>query len=250
MPGKYLYCITEAEALPQAEITGVGGKNLERICFNDLACIVSEATYEGPPPFPMDRESLMAHERVNEAVMQGGTVLPVRFGTVAPTTEALTEQALKPRYEEIRALLQDMRGKTEFGVRALWTDMPAIYREITEEERRIRTLRDVLRKRASYQGQIQLGELVQAALEGKRHQEAERLTSTLRGMACSWKDLELWGDQMMVLSAALLIRRDQERALDEEVNRLVDQHRTRLRFRYLGPTPPHNFVQLLIHFTP
>jgi hypothetical protein len=61
---------------------------------------------------------VLAHERVLEAIMDQGPVLPVRFGTQIASDEDLVD-ALSERQESLLRTLERVRGRVELGVRVL-----------------------------------------------------------------------------------------------------------------------------------
>jgi hypothetical protein len=55
------------------------------------------------------------HERVLQATLESGPVIPMRFGTVYPTPEAVLE-TLRAHYRAIHAALEALDGKVEWGL--------------------------------------------------------------------------------------------------------------------------------------
>ena len=48
----------------------------------------------------------------------------------------------------------------------------------------------------------------------------------------------------MILNAAFLVERTQERAFDDKVKEVEPSLRGLLTFKYTGPWPPYNFVNI------
>jgi hypothetical protein len=48
----------------------------------------------------------------------------------------------------------------------------------------------------------------------------------------------------MVLNAAFLIQREMEENFDTKVNELYEKFEDKLEFKYTGPWPPYNFVNI------
>src|SRR3954465_7840203 len=88
--GKYVYCIIESEPTRAFGRIGIGGRQDEiyTIHHGDLAAVVSDTPVVVYDP---TRENVLAHERVNEAVMREFTVIPMSFGTVFRTEEDVVE---------------------------------------------------------------------------------------------------------------------------------------------------------------
>jgi hypothetical protein len=87
----------------------------------DLTAFVRRGVARAPQP---DEASLLHHDRVVSALMEGGAVLPMRFGTVVSGEEDVRE-LLARRGEELRGQLAHVRGRVEMGVRATWEHAPA-----------------------------------------------------------------------------------------------------------------------------
>jgi hypothetical protein len=75
---------------------------------------------EGVPA--AEPEALLDHDRVVYSLMERGTVLPMRFGSVVGDEQEIRSLLLERR-RELRRLLAHVRGRVEFGVRR---DPPAV----------------------------------------------------------------------------------------------------------------------------
>src|SRR4051794_21167194 len=121
----YLYAITHPGPAP--EVRGLGDRPVRAIGQGPLRTIASEhedLRLEG------GEEELWAHERVVEALMTRGAVLPMRFGTVVAEEDAVVA-ALEERGEQLRQGLERVRGAVELGVRATLA-VPASERDPSE----------------------------------------------------------------------------------------------------------------------
>jgi len=131
----------------------------------------------------------------------------------------------------------------------LWTDMKVIFGEIVEENPEIRRLRNHIAKRRGSQARdrkIQLGEMVRSALENKKIRERKTILGVFKKLSVDHRINRVFGDQM-VLNAAFLVEADRkEKEFDAAVNQLSTRDQGRTKFKYVGPTPPCNFVELTI----
>lgn len=247
-PGEYLYCIIRCSEPRRFSSRGIGerGDLVHTVHFRDLAAVVSESPVV---EYDNSRRNMMAHTRVLEEVMQEFTLLPVRFGTIATCAEAISEKVLKRRYGEFHGLLQEMDGQVELGLKAFWYE-EAIFQEIVAESSAIRRLRDGLLGRSaeeSYYDRIRLGELVEAAMWKKRDAEAEKLLARLRPIVRKTRANKVISDRM-VFNAAFLLEQDREPEFDQAIRHLDAETGQRLMFKYVGPVPPYNFVNIVIHW--
>jgi len=244
--GKYLYCIIGTDQARNFGPIGIGGRGdpVTTISHDELSGVISDAPIR---KYATTRENTIAHEKAIEEVMrQGHTVLPVRFGTVADSAQEVRD-VLRKRYREFKDLLRDMDNKVELGVKGLWLDMEAIFAEIVEERGDIRTLRNRAARKPSRDSAIQVGELVQEALEKKKKKEASLLLDTLKKLSTDIRTNNNFGDRMF-LNAAFLVDRGREKEFDNEIEALRANYAQRAKITYVGPTPPFNFVNIVIHW--
>jgi hypothetical protein len=110
----HLYAIVE----PCTQCSGLGldGEQLAAIDCGEVVAVASE--HAKPLGSAPTEEALWEHERVLEALLDGGPVLPVRFGVHFADGEALRDE-LQSRGAQLAKALADIRGRVEVGVRLL-----------------------------------------------------------------------------------------------------------------------------------
>jgi hypothetical protein len=112
----YAYGICEPDAAdPPPGRRGLGGATLRTLESDGLAAVYSRHRSLRTQPSP---ELVLAHERVLEAVMERGPVLPMRFGTELEGEERLAA-VLAERHDELARALERVRGHVEMGLRVL-----------------------------------------------------------------------------------------------------------------------------------
>jgi hypothetical protein len=243
--GKYLYCIIGTDEARNFGPLGIGGRGdpVTSISHDELSCVISDAPIK---EYATSRENTIAHEKAIEEVMkQGYTVLPVRFGTVANSAQEVRD-LLRKRYTEFKNLLRDMDNKVELGIKALWLDMDVIFTEILEEREDIKRLRDKAARKPSRDSMIRVGELVKEALEKKKEKEAALILDAVAKICADVRTNNNFGDRMF-LNAAFLVDRGWEKEFDNEVEALKAKYEKRAKITYVGPAPPFNFVNIVIH---
>ncbi len=247
--GCYIYGIIATDQRREFGPIGIGARGdvVYTLPYQGLAAIVSRSPVV---KYAVTRDNSMAHARVVEKAMEEYTILPVRFCTIAETEETIVERVLKARYQEFMDLLGGMVGKIELSVRALWTNLDAIFAEVVAENKEIQSIKEalLLEKNAQkqYAGKIKIGQLVQKALEEKRKREVEDLLEALKPFSLDCKENRIYGD-MNLVNAAFLVDREQERAFDRKMQELEEVYGARKKLKYIGPVAPYNFVEVVVN---
>jgi hypothetical protein len=239
--GKYVYCVIRTDKPLAFGPLGIGAEPSEvhTVNYKDIAAVVSDTPIEVHEP---TRQNALAHERVNERVMRDHTVIPMSFGTVFKTRDDIHE-LLRSAYDAFKDVLIKMQDKMEFGLKVLW-DRDVIVRELQEEDEDIRRLKGEIssQKGSTYFARMQYGRLVDAALQTRSERYVAEIFDHLRPVSVASRTNKPIGDRM-ILNAAFLVSRDREPAFDARVKE-IGARLDKLMFRYTGPWPPYNFVNI------
>ena len=246
--GKYIYCITETRQERNFGPIGIGQKGDEVLTIgcNDLSMMVSTCPMT---EVSANRENLLGHQQVIEKVMnEFDSVLPVRFGTVASSADEI-RNLLDRRYREFKGALADMDHKVELGVKGMWKNMSVIFDEVVESNKDIKRLKQRIADDPAgnnTQAKIEIGKMVEHALQSKKEQEAQAVVDALKSTAFDHKLNKTIGDEMF-MNAAFLASKGREKEFDNIMDDLSDEYRDRIKFMYAGPLPVFNFVNIIIY---
>jgi Gas vesicle synthesis protein GvpL/GvpF len=127
MSGGVLYVYAITDSFPGTVATGLHGTTLRAIECGPVQAVVSEHAVAPEP----GEDLLWAHEGVVEELMEGSTILPMRFGSTVDTPKALLAM-LEQRRDEFTALLEQVRGAVELSVRA---QLPSVAEPADAESR-------------------------------------------------------------------------------------------------------------------
>ena len=239
--GKYVYCVIKSERPLSFGLLGIGPEpgEVHTVHYRDIAAIVSNTPMVVQDP---TRDNVLAHQRVNETVMQHHTVIPMSFGTVFKTHDDIME-LLRSAYEAFTDVLNKMQDKFEFGLKVLW-DREQIIREIESEDEDIRRLKSEIssQKGSTYFARMQYGRLIDAALQARSERYVSEIFEALRDVSVASRSNKPIGDRM-IMNAAFLVARHVEDAFDERVKDIGRRY-DKLTFKYTGPWPPYNFVNI------
>jgi hypothetical protein len=241
--GRYVYGIVQAKDPVTFGKVGIGGSGemVYTVNYQDIAAVVSNTSVY---IFDPTRENALAHEHVIETVMKNHTIIPMSFGTVFRTDDDIRE-VLKSIYPSLKDVLHQMAGKLEFGLKVNW-DRDQIIEDIKQEDEEIRQFhQEIIRKhlQSTYLARMQLGRMIDKALAERSISYVREIYEALRGVCVASRDNQPIGDKM-IMNAAFLVERDREAEFDSGVNKIARKYGQRLKFKYTGPWPPYNFVNI------
>ena len=241
--GRYVYGIIAASEPINFGRTGLGGsgEQVYTVHYNDIAAVVSKTSVF---IFDPTRENALAHEHVIETVMRARTIIPMSFGTVFRTDEDIRE-VLRSIYASLKDVLDKMEGRMEFGLKVTW-ERDRIIEELKREDEEIHKFHVELTKKhlqSTYFARMQLGRMIDKALAERAAGFVREIYDGLRSVCVASRDNKPIGDKM-IMNAAFLIEQPREAEFDAAVNRVAKKFGERLNFKYTGPWPPYNFVNI------
>jgi hypothetical protein len=241
--GRYVYGIVETKEHLNFGKIGIGGAGEAAygVNYQDIAAVVSKTAVA---IFDPTRENALAHEHVIETVMKNYTIIPMSFGTVFRTDDDI-RQVLKSIYSSLKDVLKQMAGKLEFGVKVNW-DRDQIIDELQQHDEELRKFhQEIVRKQlqSTYFARMQLGRMIDKALAERATLYVREIYEALRSCCVASRDNQPIGDKM-IMNAAFLVERKREAEFDAVVNKLAKKYGKRLKFKYTGPWPPYNFVNI------
>ena len=210
------------------------------IHHRDLAAVVSDVP-DGV--VESTRGNLLAHERVNTAVLRDGhTLIPMSFGMVFRTREDVVE-LLRSAYDAFVGVLEEMKGKFEFGLKVSW-NRDAVIGQIEQDDEDIAGLREEIagQQGAGFGARMQYGRLVDDALEQRAQRLVAEFLRRLRDVCVASRCNETIGDRM-IMNAAFLVERKREAAFEHKLKAIANDF-PELSLQYTGPWPPYNFVAI------
>ena len=236
----FVYAVVPADHAVPTDAKGVDDNPLEVVQQGPIAAVFSEMTAIRPPG---RRADLTAYSAVVEALVPGGAVAPMRFGTVVPDRDVLVNEVLAPRADELAAVLADLEGRAQYHLRVTFVE-EAVLTEIAEADPRVRELREATRdlpEDAVVGDRIRLGELVTQSWERWAHADADRILSELLPMLSTHRVRREPG-LSAVLDLALLVDADRSQEVEDRLEHMAAESAGRLNFRLAGPMAPYDFV--------
>jgi Gas vesicle synthesis protein GvpL/GvpF len=181
-----------------------------------------------------------AHWRVLEHAFEHGTVLPVRFGTIMESEDAVRSRLLEPNAGRLTELLHAMDGLIQLNVKGRY-DEEALLRQIVREEPALARLRERAARSGAVAEQLALGQAVEQAIGQQRARDAATVRRTLEGLAAAARDEQVRHPD--AFNIAFLVARENTDTFSENVSNVRQELGDRIEIRYVGPVPPFSFAE-------
>lgn len=225
----YLYAIVDRTEQDLPELAGLGEAPLRGIAVGDALAVVSGI---GAGQVPLSRATLLRHEAVIEALMDGRAVLPARFGTTSD--EARLSSALEGHAPALTSALARVRGRVELALRVIDTrpaEAPAGRPRAAEAADGRAYMRALLavEQREDHRRTASDKLIEQIAAELAPLAEAAVLTRPQR--------------PRLLLKAAYLLPPERVAEMRERIGGLQRAY-PELAFLATGPWPPYSFAEL------
>lgn len=236
----YVYGVLPAEEQPRISPTGVEGAEVRTVEHAGIAALVSSVRGS---ELAVARE-VRAHGSVLGEASKRATVLPVRFGTVLESEDAVRDRLLAPNAERLAALLRDVAGCVQLTVKGEYVE-ERLMRDVVRGSPAVAALRKRLEKvpeEAGYYERIRLGELVAGEVASRREEDTRRAMEKLEPLASAARE-EAPTRPNTAFNLAFLVKRDGERAFTRGVSELGEDLEGRIEIRYVGPLPPYSFAE-------
>jgi hypothetical protein len=240
--GCYVYGIVESDVEVIGEHPGVGDPPapIEIVSSGDVAALVSPVPLDRPLG---DRSDLFAHQEILDATAANVAVLPMRFGAVVSSREAVVEDLLAPHRDEFASALRDLAGETQYVLRARYEEA-ALMEEIMAENPAAASLREQLRDQPeplTRDVRIQLGEIVSRAVELKRAADTDAVIAAVHGLT-EGISIRPPTHELDAAHVAMLVRAEREPELEQALTQLAQDWSGRAQVRLLGPMAAYDFV--------
>lgn len=240
--GIYVYGIFPGGIELTGEQSGVGqppGK--VRIVRSDgLAALVSKVDLTQPLGTP---EDLTAHKTILDSSAAEVPVLPMRFGAVLASEDAVASELLDAHHDDFIRALGELDGRTEYVMKGRYLE-DAILLEVLSENREAAQLGDEIRDAdpdATRDARIRLGEIISEAITAKREEDTRTVGERMQGH-CSASLVREPTHERDAVHVAFLLDEDQVGQLEQIAEDLARTWADRIQLRLLGPMAAYDFV--------
>jgi hypothetical protein len=238
----YVYGILPGDIELSGDVTGVGDPPapVRVVRSGGLAALVSEVDPASPLGSPGD---LIAHQELLDASAAEVPVLPMAFGAVLASEEAVAAELLDEHHDGFTAALEELEGRAQYVVKGRYAE-PAILEEVLSENQQAERLRREIRDTdpdASRDAQIRLGEIINNAISAKREADTQLLGDAVAGH-CVVTVVREPSHERDAVHVALLVGADQEKEMETAIDGLAQRWAGRVEMRLLGPMAAYDFV--------
>ena len=239
---EYIYGIVEEPQLRRFSFTGVGEADVYTINHQRIAAIVSDIEFSEIDP---TRKNVHAHTVVQDELLKEYTLLPMGFGMVAASEDEV-RGLLEKNYEGLTNELNRLADMIEVELKLYW-DQETIIKEIQGENQELSRLKAKINAASSPAEirnlMIEAGKLVDNIVLDWKTRYADMVYTVLKELSYQAKMNNPVGLKNL-LNASFLIDKSRESEFKEQVYTLDSKFQGKVNFKYVGPMPPYNFVDL------
>ena len=239
----YVYAvITDAQGRTYGDF-GIDGRKVYSIPVGRVAAVVSDLSSEKIRP---ERSRLAAHQEVLKKLMAETTPLPMAFGILAESPEAVRKM-LSRNQRALLVQLHRVAGRVEMGLRVTW-DVPNIFEYFVNTHPELRLARDRFlggHREATQEQKIEVGRMFDRLLNEDRDEYTDNVEEIL-APHCTEIERNKCRNERELMNLACLVERAAMPQFEGGVFEAAQQFDNNFAFDYNGPWAPHNFVELNI----
>ncbi|WP_214103810.1 GvpL/GvpF family gas vesicle protein [Acrocarpospora catenulata] len=241
--GCYIYGVVPADVEVDPETTGVGDPpaRVRPVRHGKIAALVSDIDLGRRLGTPQD---LFAHEHLLDATAAAEVpVLPIRFGAVLATSDAVVEEFLAPYHDEFDDALTELEGCAQYVIKGRYVEevvLEEILRDNPEAARLREEIRD-LPEDAARTLRIELGETINESVMAKREADTAALWQGVEPVSVMTA-VRPPSHELDAVHLALLVETDRQDELEQLVEKIGQEWVERVKLRLLGPMAPYDFV--------
>jgi hypothetical protein len=241
--GTYVYGIVpeDVELIPDTQGIGDPPGEVTLVRHGKVAALVSEIDTGRPIGRPGE---LKLHEQLLDATAAADVpVLPMRFGAVMASPEAVVEDLLTPHHDLFVDALQELDGRAEYVVHGRFVE-DAILAKVVSENPTVASLREQLRETDDEDGQdarIELGEIVNRAIEASRNQMTATVSDALDSFSLA-NAVRPPTSEVDAFHVAFLVELEKEEEFAEAVGNVTAEWDGLVQVRIRGPLAAFDFI--------
>jgi Gas vesicle synthesis protein GvpL/GvpF len=238
----YIYGILPADVSFKEQPAGLGHppSPVRLVPYRDIAALVSDVDASAPLGSPDDQ---LVHEELLDASAAAIPVLPLPFGAVVASEEAVVAELLEPSYDGLSAALAELEGFQEYIVKGRYVQEAILSEILTEDPEAAALAAETFDadQGASQDGRVHLRELISERLADKRALDTRQLGDALASQA-STSAVRPPADELEAVHTAFLVKATEVDQLVSAARQLAAGWEGRIELRVVGPVAAYDFV--------
>ena len=234
----YVYGVTPKARYSPVVTHGVEDAEIRTIEHDGLLALASRLQVG-----KLAARDVRAHWRVLEQAFESATVLPVRFGTVMESEEAVRVRLLEANADQLSSLLEQMAGLVQLNLKGRY-DEERLLHEIVVSTPRLAQMHERMadpRVKTTQAEQITLGQLVEREVARYQAGDSAAVRDKLEPLAAATRQEAV--SHPNAFNLAFLVERKYVERFSDAVHGLREQFAQRVELRYVGPVPPFSFAE-------
>ncbi|WP_327048431.1 GvpL/GvpF family gas vesicle protein [Microbispora sp. NBC_01189] len=238
----YVYGILPEDVEISEDATGIGDPpaKVRIVRHGEIAALVSDVAVDRPLGRAHD---LVAHEQLLDDAAAEVPVLPLRFGAVMTTPEAVVDELLAPHHDSFATALKQIEGRSQFVLKARYAEQPVLI-EVLSENAEARQLRDRIRQlpeEVTRSERMRLGELITHVIAAKREADTQAVVDRFEPVTAGVVVREP-SHERDAAHVAFLVENDRRDDFERAVEELRGDWGARVEVLLRGPMAPYDFV--------
>lgn len=241
--GIYVFGIVPGDVELVPDTPGIGDPpgEVALVRHGELAALVSEVDIGRPIGRPAD---MKLHEQLLDATAAADVpVLPMSFGAVMTSPEAVEQDLLKPHHDVFADALRELDGRVEYVVHGRFAE-DKILSQVVSDNPAVEDRRERLRgmdEDAALDVRIELGQIVNGAIEASRNRETAKLVDTLDPLTLA-KAVRPPTSELDPFHVAFLVELERAEEFGDAVEEFAAQSGDLIQVKMRGPLAAFDFI--------
>lgn len=240
--GICVYGILPADIEVAADMPGVGEHPglLRAVRSDGLAALISEVDLSVPLGSPDD---LTTYRQILDDTAVEVPVLPLRFGTILASEDAVAEELLLAHHDEFTAALAQLEGRAQFEVKGRYIK-DAVLAEGSSENKHAAQARETIQGKdadVARNARLGPGQLIDEPTTAKWEQDTRSLRQAMEKV-CLASIAREPADDLVEVNVALLVAIDHEREVERVIEELAREWEGRIDLQLHGPMAAYDFA--------
>jgi len=189
-------------------------------------------------------DDLRTHREILDATAAEVPVLPLRFGTILASEDAVAEDLLAAHHDEFTAALDQLEGRAEFQVKGRYV-RDAVLGEVLSQDKQAVGLQDAIQGKdpdAARNARIELGQLLNQTVKARREEDTRALRQAMDRLCVASVAREPT-QELDAVHVAFLVAVDQEPEVERVIEDLAHEWEGRIDVQLLGPMAAYDFAR-------